>query len=410
MSHYTIINGDCLTELCKLEPSSVDLIFADPPYWMRTGGVLRRVEGTEYDGCADEWDNQFFSLADYAVFTRKWLDECRRVLKSNGSIWVIGSMQCIYTIGNALQEAGYWIINDVIWHKTNPTPNFMGTRLNNSHETLIWAAKSKEARYTFHYKTAKELNRDTVGEEEYAQGVRKQMGSVWRFPVCSGKERLKEESGHKLHSTQKPYSLLYRIINIASSVGDTVLDPFAGTFTTGEAALRCGRNFIGIDASKKYCIFGRRRLDSAVEHLGNIERATFDIKPKKVEFTDLIKSNYLHANERLYLKGRNTFATLQSDGKVMLPKEDSGCKENLITDIHTGAARLAHVKAERVNGFDYWYVLRDDKRISLNEIRDSYRSHNKPVAVQTMQSGAEYAQVRTAYQGGVATPSLELPF
>ena len=206
-----VICGDSIEEMNKMQPNSVDMIFADPPYWMRTEGVLKRVEGTDFNGCDDTWD-KFDSLEDYEDFTKKWLSACHRILKPNGSIWVIGGMQCIYTIGSIMQDLGYWLVNDVIWHKKNPTPNFMGTRLNNSHETLIWATKSKKSKYTFNYKTAKELNVDSITEDEYSKGVRKQMGSVWRFPVCSGSERLKDENGEKLHSTQKPLEMLERII------------------------------------------------------------------------------------------------------------------------------------------------------------------------------------------------------
>jgi site-specific DNA-methyltransferase (adenine-specific) len=223
-----IIYGDTIEELKKLPDECVDLIFADPPYWMRVEGVLHRVEGTEFDGCDDEWDNQFNILSDYEEFTEKWLIECKRVLKKNGSLWVIGGMQCIYTIGSIMQRLGLWIINDVIWHKKNPTPNFKGTRLNNSHETMIWAVKSEKVKYTFNYKTAKELNTDTVAPDEYAKGVRKQLGSVWRIGVCQGNERLKDDEGQKLHNTQKPEELLYRIMAINSKIGDVVLDPFGG--------------------------------------------------------------------------------------------------------------------------------------------------------------------------------------
>ena len=253
MKLNTIINGDSLEELKKIPDSSIDLIFADPPYWMRVEGSLTRVEGSEFDGCDDDWD-KFDSLESYENFTKQWLSQCKRILKSNGSIWVIGGMQCIYTIGAIMQELGLWIINDIIWHKTNPTPNFKGTRLNNSHETLIWATKGKNSKYTFNYKTAKELNKDTVLIEDYQKGIRKQMGSVWRFPVCSGNERLKDENGKKLHSTQKPLELLQRIIAINSNVGDVVLDPFGGTMTTGVAAKSLGRNYIMIERDKKYCV------------------------------------------------------------------------------------------------------------------------------------------------------------
>ena len=367
MSTYKIINGNCIEELKKIEANSINLIFADPPYWMRVSGALKRVEGTDYDGCADEWDNQFESLDDYIEFTRNWLKECYRVLSPNGSIWVIGGMQCIYTIGNTMQEIGYWIINDIIWYKTNPTPNFMGTRLNNSHETLIWATKSQKAKYTFHYKTAKELNTDTVLVSDYEKGIRKQMGSIWRFPVCSGNERIKDDTGKKLHSTQKPFALLHRIVAICSNIGDTVLDPFGGTFTTGAAAIQCGRNFIGIDASELYCKYGEKRLSETKEMIGDIEKATFDIKPIKVDFIDLIKNNFLLPDEKFFLKNSDSFAILKSDGKIELPSK------NIVTDIHKGAAILGNKKAARVNGFDFWYVERNNKRKSIKDIREDYR-------------------------------------
>ena len=367
MASYTIIHGNCLKELKYIDANSIDLIFADPPYWMRTTGVLKRIEGTDYSGCRDDWDNQFTTLDDYAAFTTAWLKECYRVLSPNGSLWVIGGMQCIYTIGNALQETGYWIINDVIWHKTNPTPHFKGTLLNNSHETLIWAVKSQKSKYTFHYKTAKELNTDTVIASDYKNGIRKQMGSVWRFSVCSGNERIKDNEGHKLHSAQKPYALLYRIITLCSSIGDTVLDPFAGTCTTGAVAKQCGRNFIGIDVSKEYCAYGKRRLEATEEKIGNIEKATFDIKPIKVRFKDLLDKHYLQPNEKLFLKGTPFFSILQADGTVLLPDH------NIITDIHTAAALLNNKKASRLNGFEYWYIERNNSLISLNKIREAYR-------------------------------------
>lgn len=368
MQPCTIINGNCIDVLKTLPANSIDLIFADPPYWMRTQGILTRVEGTAYDGCADDWDNQFTSLHEYAEFTTAWLRECYRVLSPNGAIWVIGGMQCIYTIGNALQEIGYWIINDVVWHKTNPTPNFKGTRLNNSHETLIWAAKSPKSKYTFHYKTARELNVDTLIVSDYEKGSRKQMGSVWRFPVCSGGERIKDANGGKLHSAQKPYALLYRIITICSSIGETVLDPFAGTFTTGAVAKQCGRQFIGIEISTTYCAYGRKRLNTIEAKIGPIENAVFDIKPVKVRFMDLLNAHYLIPNEKFFLKATKLFGILQADGKILLPEQ------NIIADIHAAAALLGKKQAKRVNGFDYWYVQRNNKSIPLKEIREAYRN------------------------------------
>lgn len=355
-----------MTEMRKMPEESVDLIFADPPYWMRTSGKLKRVEGTEFDGCHDEWDNAFSSYEDYVRFTHEWLGEARRVLKPDGSIWVIGSMQCIHTIGAALQDLGFWLVNEVVWWKTNPTPNMMGTRLCNAHETLIWAVKSERARFTFHYKTAKELNTDTVSPDDFLKGVRKQMGSVWRMPVCSGSERIKTDDGRKLHSTQKPYSLLYRLINISSNPGDTVLDPFGGTFTTGEAALNSGRFFIGIEQDKTYCEYGARRLSWCVPELGDIETARADVKPPKVSWRDMVSKGALTVGERLFTKDGMASVCLLKDGKVRM---DDG----RVCSIHEAGAIIRGGKAERVNGFDVWYVSRGEELVSINEIREEYR-------------------------------------
>ncbi|MDE6885814.1 MAG: site-specific DNA-methyltransferase [Helicobacteraceae bacterium] len=216
-----ILQGDSLKLLKQIPDSSIDLIFADPPYFMQVSGVLKRPEGCDFSGCDDTWDS-FRDNEDYNAFSKTWLKECFRILKPNGSIWVIGSMQCIYSIGGLMQELGFWFINDVVWQKSNPMPNFHGTRLNNSHETLIWATKSKKSKYTFNYKTAKELNNEIVG---FKDGERRQLSSVWQLPVCNGNERLKDSIGDKIHSTQKPESLLYRIIAISSKMGDYCARP-----------------------------------------------------------------------------------------------------------------------------------------------------------------------------------------
>jgi len=230
--------------MSKLPVESVDYIFADPPYWMRIDGVLTRPNGNTYDGCDDEWDNTFKTNDDYIKFTKNWIYECKRVLKSNGSFCVIGGMQCIYSIGAIMQELGFWFINDIVWYKSNPTPNFMGTRLTNSHETLIWATKSKHAKYTFNYKTAKDLNTDNTSEEEYFKGYRKQLGSVWKLNICQGKERITNDKGEKLHSTQKLEKLLYRILAINTKVGDIILDPFGRIMTTDAIAKQMEENFV----------------------------------------------------------------------------------------------------------------------------------------------------------------------
>lgn len=360
-----IINGNSVEEMNKMPESSVDLIFADPPYWMRTEGVLHRVEGTEFDGCDDEWD-QFSTLTDYEVFTREWLTACYRILKPNGSIWVIGGMQCIYTIGGIMQDIGYWFINDVIWHKKNPTPNFMGTRLNNSHETLIWATKSKNSKYTFNYKTGKELNMDNVTEEEHAKGTRKQMGSVWRMAVCAGNERLKDSDGNKLHSTQKPEEMLYRIIAISSKIGDIVLDPFGGTMTTGAMAKKLGRKYIMIEREKKYCEFGQKRLDGVSFEDNDVACAKFDEKPIKVSVQEMIENDYFTAGESFCFKDGVEVAKLESNGKLFWNGQ--------IIDMHSCAALARGVKAKRLNGFDYWYVIREGKPKSIADIREDYRA------------------------------------
>jgi site-specific DNA-methyltransferase (adenine-specific) len=274
-------------------------------------------------------------------------------------------MQCIYTIGSTMQDLGFWLVNDVIWHKKNPTPNFMGTRLNNSHETLIWATKSKKSKYTFNYKTAKELNVDSVTEDEYSKGVRKQMGSVWRFPVCSGLERLKDENGEKLHSTQKPLEMLERIIAISSKKGDLVLDPFGGTMTTGVAAKKLGRNYIMLEREPKYCKFGEQRLNETVYIDTPIANAVYDEKPLKVSMEEMITAGVFVVGEDFCFKNGEPVAKLCADGKLEYNGE--------ILDMHTCCAVARQVKANRLNGFDYWYVIRENKPVAIADIREEYR-------------------------------------
>lgn len=361
-----IIHGNCLEEMKKIPSNSIDLIFADPPYWMRVEGILKRPEGTDFSGCNDEWDNTFDTNQDYSEFTRQWLSECHRILAKNGSIWVIGGMQCIYTIGAIMQELGFWFINDVIWHKTNPTPNFMGTRLNNSHETLIWATKDKKSKFTFHYKTAKQLNTDNISVDLFDDGKRKQMGSVWRFAVCSGNERLKNENGEKLHSTQKPEELLYRIIALTSNVGDLVFDPFGGTMTTATVAKKLGRNYLTIEQELEYVQAGTKRVNQAVFVDNEIARAKLDEKPLKAPMSDMIKAGFFEVGERFYLKNSNEFAELTADGKLIYQAQ--------IYDMHTLSAKIKAVKAERLNGFEWWQVERNGLRIGISDVRENYRN------------------------------------
>lgn len=357
MKTNQIIHGNCLEEIKKMPDNSVDLIFADPPYWMRIDvkNKLKRPEGNHFSGCDDEWDNNFETTQDYEDFTYQWLKECYRILSKNGSIWVIGGMQCIYTIGGVMQKLGFWFINDVIWHKTNPTPNFMGTRLNNSHETLIWATKNEKSKFTFHYKTAKELNKDNVETNNFEKGVRKQMGSIWKFSVCNGNERLKNNKGEKLHNTQKPEDLLYRIIALTSNEGDLVFDPFGGTMTTATVAKKLKRNFLTIEQNEEYIKYGQERINKTIidENL-DIIQAKFDKKPLKVSMEEMIKENYFLINEKFYLKNTNEFALLTSKGKLIYNNE--------IFDMHSLAAKLKKTKANRLNGFNFWEVERNGKK------------------------------------------------
>jgi len=235
----TIVNGDSLLELKKIPDKTFDLVFADPPYNMQIGETLRRPDASKVKGVDDKWD-QFDSFKHYDDFCKAWLIECKRILKDNGSIWVIGSYHNIFRLGYHLQNLNYWLLNDVIWRKNNPMPNFRGTRFTNAHETLIWASKNKKSKYTFNYQSLKCLNDDL------------QMRSDWMLPICSGKERLKKNNGKKVHSTQKPESLLHRIILATTNKGDLIFDPFLGTGTTAVVAKKLGRKYYGVEKDKKY--------------------------------------------------------------------------------------------------------------------------------------------------------------
>src|SRR5712675_1128853 len=243
-----IIEGDCIAAMNALPAGIADLVFADPPYNLQLEGELRRPNNSKVDAVDDDWD-RFASVADYDRFTREWLTAARRVLKDSGAIWVIGSYHNIFRVGAIMQDLGFWILNDVIWHKANPMPNFRGRRFTNAHETLIWAVQSREQKsYTFNYEAMKALNDEL------------QMRSDWTLPICSGGERLKDETGAKAHSTQKPEALLHRVILASTNPGDVVLDPFFGSGTTGAVAKRLSRRFIGIEREQTYVDLARRRI------------------------------------------------------------------------------------------------------------------------------------------------------
>ena len=348
-----IFCGDSLEIMKEMPDNSFDFCFADPPYFMqiKEGKKLFRVEGTEFKGCNDDWD-KFESMETYKEFTKKWLKEIKRLLKDDGSICVISGMQSIFEIGNILRELGFWIINDIIWKKSNPTPNFGGTRLNNSHETIIWASKSKNTKFTFNYKTGKFLNNG------------KQMGSIWTFPVCNGNERLKDNEGKKLHNTQKPEALLYRIIALFTNKDDLILDPFGGTMTTGVVAKKMGRNYTIIEKDNKYISYGQERINKTIPQIGDVENATFDKKPIRVSLKEMINAGYYQIGEKFYLKNGKFAILSTNDGKVTFNNETNS--------IHEIAGKMLGLN-RRVNAFDVFMVERNGDLISINDIRSNYR-------------------------------------
>ncbi|UUD37219.1 site-specific DNA-methyltransferase [Mycoplasmopsis equigenitalium] len=349
----SILNGECIEEMKKLPPKTFDFCFADPPYFMQIeeGKKLFRVEGTEFDGCDDEWD-KFPSMAAYKEFTRNWLIEVKRLLKDNGTICVISGMQSVYEIGNILRELGFWIINDIIWEKSNPTPNFSGSRLNNSHETILWASKSKKSKFIFNYKTGKHLNSG------------KQMGSIWKFPVCNGNERLKDENNKKLHNTQKPEALLHRIITLFTNKNALILDPFGGTMTTAAVAKMTGRSFTMIERDEKYIKFGQKRIDNITPVIGAVESAEFDIKPSKAPFNKMVAAGFFVVGEKF----------IHKNGKVAYLNDENGSlKYNEIIDSMHEIAGLMMNSPRRKNAFSYFFVERNNKLISIDEIRNEYR-------------------------------------
>jgi len=283
----TIIVGDCLTNLPLIPDNSVDLIFADPPYWMQTEGELLRTNGAKFSGVEDDWD-KFNTYKEYDEFSKKWLKECKRILKPNGSIWVVGAFQNIYRIGYIMQNLGFWVLNDVIWSKPNAVPNFGGTRFQNSHETLLWCCKSQKSKYTFNYKTMKHLNGG------------KQDKSVWNIGICIGGERLKDADGKKAHSTQKPEKLLYKIILSTSKPGDVVLDPFFGSGTTGAVAKLLGRNYIGLEMESKYIDIAKKRIKKVITDSNDVNNLTLEVKPPRVSMKQLIEDGSLAVGEKLY--------------------------------------------------------------------------------------------------------------
>src|SRR5210317_1868779 len=301
-----VIVGDCIEQMNNLPDESVDLIFADPPYNLQLGGELSRPDQTKVNGVSESWD-KFDTIKDYDLYTKEWMIAAKRILKPNGAIWVIGSYHNIFRLGYILQDLDFWLLNDIIWRKVNPMPNFRGTRFTNAHETLIWASKSKSSKYTFNYEAMKSLNGDL------------QMRSDWLIPICTGDERIKDKNGKKVHPTQKPENLLSRVIMSSSNVGDLILDPFFGTGTTGAVAKKLGRNFIGIEKEVSYINAAKKRIREIISTGDEFLSTTVSKKAqKRVPFGSLVENGLIKPGSVLRgpknLKSRKFMATVRADG------------------------------------------------------------------------------------------------
>ena len=349
----TIIQGDCVAAMNALPAGCVDLVFADPPYNLQLERELRRPDDSKVDAVDDSWD-QFDSLVDYDRFTRDWLTAARRVIKDNGAIWVIGSYHNIFRVGVALQDLGFWIMNDVIWRKANPMPNFRGRRFTNAHETMIWATKSRDQKsYTFNYDAMKALNDDL------------QMRSDWHLPICAGHERLKDANGDKAHSTQKPESLLHRVLLASSNQGDVVLDPFFGSGTTGAVAKRLGRNYIGIERDPNYIRLARSRIAAVTETDADAIAVTRSKKSEpRVPFGTLVERGMLRPGQILTSASKRHRAKVRADG-TLVSADATG-------SIHRIAAHVQGLDA--CNGWTFWHFESRNGLVPIDILRQSIRA------------------------------------
>jgi modification methylase len=347
-----IIVGDCVAQMAALPAASIDLVFADPPYNLQLKGDLKRPDDSRVDAVDDDWD-KFASFAEYDAFTRAWLAACRRLLKPAGTLWVIGSYHNIYRVGAILQDLDFWILNDVVWRKSNPMPNFRGRRFTNAHETLIWAAREQTSRYTFNYEALKAGNEDV------------QVRSDWTIPLCTGEERLKQADGGKLHPTQKPEALVARVILAASRPGDVVLDPFFGTGTTGAVAKRLGRSFIGIEREKSYARAAEKRI-AAIDPLpqASLEPLQTAREAPRVPFAALVERGFVAAGARLVDARRRHAALVRPDGAVALG--------DVVGSIHRVGAVAQGLEA--CNGWTFWHVETRRGLTSIDALRAQFRA------------------------------------
>jgi len=341
-----IVNGDSLKILKKIPNKTFDLVFADPPYNLQIGKKLRRPDNSKVNGVDDKWD-QFKNFSEYDNFCKEWLSGCKRVLKDNGSIWIIGSYHNIFRLGYHIQNLDYWILNDVIWKKNNPMPNFRGTRFTNAHETLIWASKNKNSKYTFNYQSLKCLNDDL------------QMRSDWTLPICNGIERIRK-NGKKVHSTQKPESLLHRVLLASTNKDDLVFDPFLGTGTTAVVAKKLGRNYFGIEKEKKYFRTAKQRLEKTIK----IEEHYLDtIKNNKtkprIPFGSLVELGIVKAGMNIFDQKKKVNAKIMADGSIKYQNSEGS--------IHKMAAKI--IGAESCNGWTYWHYNMGGNMIPIDNLR-----------------------------------------
>ncbi len=350
-----IIMDDCIAAMRGLPDACIDMVFADPPYNLQLGGDLFRPEGGRVDAVDNDWD-KFDSLASYDAFSRAWLAEARRILKPNGTLWVIGSYHNIFRVGSVLQDQGFWILNDIIWRKLNPMPNFRGTRFTNAHETLIWASQGEKAKYTFNYRAMKNLNDEL------------QMRSDWSFPICGGQERIKK-NGTKAHPTQKPEALLYRILLACTKPGDVVLDPFFGTGTTGAVARRLGRRFIGIERERDYVDVAEERIASALQlDESALRTMQSDTSAPRVAFGTLVEVGYIRPGTTVFDIKRRWSATVRSDGSLICDAASGS--------LHKVGATLQG--APSCNGWTFWHFEDCGALKPVDELRKLYLLATQP--------------------------------
>ncbi len=355
-----VLGGESVEQMKKIPSRSIDLVFADPPYNLQLQGELSRPDNSKVDAVTDDWD-KFSSFAHYDNFTREWLTEAKRVLKDDGAIWVIGSYHNIFRLGYIMQDLGFWILNDVIWNKTNPMPNFRGRRYCNAHETLIWASKSEKSKYTFNYDSMKAMNED------------KQMRSDWTIPLCTGSQRIKNADGKKAHPTQKPEALLHRVILSSTKMGDVVLDPFFGTGTTGAVAKKLGRKYIGIEREKEYIAVARERLKNikAGDDTDLLKAVEKRAEPR-VPFGQVVEQGMLPPGTVLFDHSRRFTAKVRADGHLIAHNHTGDHKGS----IHKIGAELQG--APSCNGWTFWHFENKGKMWPIDVLRQEIRSHMVP--------------------------------